>query len=287
MHIWQIENACWDLIEQKVRSGTRVPLGVERSSFQPVRIDESSDELSPSETTTYLFTTIDGGQGILQLNARAIVEPMFFRYRMWNQAAVSDGSDREEPANRQSSSQRKSHRSRTPNVNVTLHNAPVNPRVGFRLSNGEIIAIPENIRKVELRSAGSSAWMEKNHVDLRTHEVSFELFTDNSEARPASVKVLCLVGRRMVAVPISSEACDRLTVAQVEELLNRWPEYDRELIQFDGSPGNNFSGFHRNRPCIHAFRTHDGRHGMVKYFCPHNETTSINVQLKWEVTALK
>lgn len=284
VHIWQIENACWDSIEQQIQSGTRLTLGVERSSFQPVRIDESADEFSPSETTTYLFTTIDGGQGILQLPARRLEEPMFFRYRMWIRSQSTD--DVETPSH-VLRSQPKRNGEWTPEVQVTLHNAIEDPRACFRLSGAEVIGIPKNIAAVELRSLASWDWMEETKVDFRTREVSFQPFSDNAGVKPATVNVLCLVGRRMVTVPISSEAYDQLTVAQVEELLDRWPEYHRELIQFDGSPGNNLSGFHENRPCIHAFRTHNGRHGMVKYFCPHNETTSINVQLKWEVTAPK
>ncbi|MFO0976617.1 MAG: hypothetical protein U0996_09485 [Planctomycetaceae bacterium] len=284
VHIWQIENACWDSIERQIQSGTRLTLWVERSSFQPVRIDESADELSPSETTTYLFTTIDGGQGILQLPARRLEEPMFFRYRMWNQSHSTDNAETPSHVLR---SQPKRDGEWTPEVQVTLHNAIKDPRACFRLSDGELIGIPKNIAAVELRSSASWDWMEEAQVDFRTREVSFQPFSDNATVKPATVSVLCLVGRRMVAVPISSEAYDQLTVTQVEELLDRWPEYDRELIQFDGSPGNNMSGFHENRPCIHAFRNHDGRHGMVKYFCPHNETASINVQLKWEVTAPK
>lgn len=209
---------------------------------------------------------------------------MFFRYRMWIRSQTTDNAETPSHVLR---SQPKRDGEWTPEVQVTLHNAIEDPRACFRLSDGELIGIPKNIAAVELRSAVSWDWMEEAQVDFRTCQVSFQPFSDNATVKRANVSVLCLVGRRMVAVPISSETYDQLTVTQVEELLDRWPEYDRELIQFDGSPGNNLSGFHENRPCIHAFRNHDGRHGMVKYFCPHNETTSINVQLKWEVTAAK
>lgn len=103
---------------------------------------------------------------------------------------------------------------------------------------------------------------------------------DQSEQAPADV--LCLFARKLRCVIINAEGFENLAVAQVSELLDRWPHFDRPTLPLAGDTGGGFTAFRRNRPCIHAFRTSDGRCGMVYYSCLHNETRSIRVRLKLE-----
>lgn len=281
LHIWQIENSRWHSIDEEVLKNEPLSLGVERAFFQPIRMDGQFSELHPTETTTYLFTTREGGHGILQLPARKLTDPMLVRYRLWT--TESPAAITIEPALIQPLDSNTDD-SWLPEQSIVLHNAKHDEHACFRFSDNSLVRVPEELSENGWNTEAATKWLESNKIDLYTSPMEIVPLPadEDDQNEPAPVEVLCLFARKMRCVIINAEGFENLDVAQVNELLNRWPHFESPTRPLSGDTGGGFTAFRRKRPCIHAFRTSDGRCGMVCYLCPHNETQSITVRLKLE-----
>ncbi|MBL8808914.1 MAG: hypothetical protein JNM43_01955 [Planctomycetaceae bacterium] len=280
LHIWQIDNDRWNTIDDEISQGKSIPLGVERLNFQSLSLSQSWWEESRKPTeTTYLFNTLAGSRGILQFPARSNKDFCVIRYRLW---VTHDDSQPEVVA---SETQRSTQRGEThwlDEQKITLDNVETGRRAGFRFRDNSVVEIPEKLLSGTSINA-TSAWVTNSEIDLLTRQCTIQPIRASDDSRePVPFDVLCLIGVHFNAVPIDLADYEDLTVAEVHELIDRWPEYARDEFFLDGSPGHNLSGFLENRACVHAFRNQHGQCGMLEYSCPPNETKSITIRLKLE-----
>ena len=87
--LWLIDDSRWDTLEAEIRKGEPLQLGREATSSL-VRFEESRTDFKYDELATFLFTTREGGRGIVQVFPKDRDADRYrLRYRMWLTAPQS------------------------------------------------------------------------------------------------------------------------------------------------------------------------------------------------------
>ena len=244
---WQIEPDRWGTIDAEIREPRSLPRGAERP-----------DNLMPwPEGRTMLFTTREGGSGILQVGPRQPDRSWRFRYRMWETPFSPAGppGPAVEPA--RSNAAAGAARWGEP-VNVTLQAPGEERSCAWSLSRDEYVALPRNILSREL---SDQLWLKGDeialHVWRRKERVSFLTRRASPVDRQLSIEVDlflfdCVVRR------VQPEAFANMTASTAAELLDE-PAAGKPLwaVQFPRE-------IQMPQPQTYLFRTAAGERGLMQ-----------------------
>ncbi len=271
LHLWRIDNARWETFEQEIKGRGPVALGPEAKS-----------RLTPGEgepPATYLFTTREGGAGILRLSPHIPgTRQRRLRYRMIEETLVPDSSpSRASPGPSGS----------TPFefVGALTLRADEKPLFGF--GSMATISLPTNLvaqgRKLGTalrKDEGVAAWCRKEGVDLVAEamgESDIEMMAGGYGSFPPGfarppVKVQ-LRGFDMEVFRVLPNSFDTLTVEQVADFVSRWKS--QSVVR-----GLLLSRNVAERPDTFAIKTRNGRLGVVQLTAVKNDPDSLMVRYR-------
>ena len=277
LYAWRIDNSRWDSIDAEVAAAEPLVLGDEFPLIAS-RGKHWSDDDGPHDIVTFLFTTREGANGILQFFPFDAQQQHRVRYRLWNDDTskpqpVAEANEYGEvwPAER----------------SVTLQTQGPNLKFAANLNKGFAMPVPADVFAMGPESILAAAWFRKNRCDLRTRPAIVDDFPARDRSNPDApipqFIVLEVVGRQMSTVPISEQGYADLTVAQVRDLMSRWP-HRRDWASLDGSRGNR-RAFLEGNSCIHAFLTESGQVGLLRYTVARGDLQSVTVHYRVSDTA--
>ena len=270
LHVWQIDNARWNTIDREVALEQPLELGRERSRIQALLPDESGPD--PTITTTFLFTTREGAQGVLQMLPHTETESTTVRYRLWNDNIAAPAND-SDPKPEESEEW-------TEEITVTLSSPGPNQKFVAQLSSGQVLEVPAEIVAAGIRSQIAMNWYFANDCELLAEITDVSDFAaadpSNSNVAPPVFRVLGVSGREMDYVAISRNGYEQLSVSDVRDIVSRWPRRN-SWADFDGSRGGNRTGFLSGKQFFHAFLTQSKRAGLLTYVTKRGETGSVTV----------
>lgn len=223
LHLWLVDNGRWDTIDDEVRSGRPLPLGREATDHL-IPFGKNRMDFRPNELGTFLFTTREGGRGIVQVFPRAErTSAVRLQYRMW-------GGKDTEPA-KADTPIKGAKTSFGPPVTVTLESPAPGKKFLFNMEDRVSIAPPETIVPPETLAKFSfindelfTSWAAEHGADLavRLSRVAFAIGA--APAKGPDQQYAQVVGLGIIDRQVLPDAFHDMTVEQAEEIVNRLPQ---------------------------------------------------------------
>ena len=258
LYLWLIDNSRWYTIEAEIKTGNPLALGTESTSSW-LRNDSDSQVAQGDELTTFLFTTREGGRGIVQVFPKdTSADQIRVRYRMWITANGSRTAQQ-----KREFGEEKPQRTEFGNpITTSLEMAAPGKEFLLDLETGKKSVAPEFLRPVDLANVSSLSahkqfreWCWDQRIDLIGQTLDFQ---EEKGARPKSRAALQFVGREIEALRILPQTFDELSVEEVREILDRyWQELSATWLMSDAS-----LSLH---PDTFAFRTADRSVGLLQF----------------------
>ncbi|QEH34565.1 ECF RNA polymerase sigma factor SigE [Aquisphaera giovannonii] len=259
LHPWQVDNGRWGTIEEEIRRGGPLPLGREARSTLT----------ASGGTATFLFTTREGGRGIVQVFSKdQDADQWRIRYRMW---MTSDA----DPAARAVDGPAHAAPSRTPFgsiVTTTLEPPGSGRECSLNFRAGRKAAPPASLQPSELANVFSLTqaerfrrWCRDESIDLFCYELPGQPGALAGPAEEEQAPALRtrqpraeLLGMEMAARRIRPRSFEELTVEETRELLGRVPKEEPRIAWISAAPDLT------EHPDTFAFQTREGSVGLLQ-----------------------
>ena len=252
--VWRVEDSRWDTFEEEVRSGHEVKLGQEGG------LDACTKDRSRPHT--FLFTTREGGRGILRVSPpEEGTDAFHLRYRM----IVTD--DSEPPPRPDEASPGGKGSSLGESITVTLDGPAVGNRFLLDLESPRPCSPPDTaVSRNKYLEAGKPFVRQEGLIDwCREHGVDVGAGVYKS--------FMHLVGVDMDARRVLPQSFDTLTVEKVREIMYRRTQgLSRAVMGPDP----------RLRPQVHtfAFKTAEGSLGVLQILRWTDDPRTITVRYR-------
>jgi len=216
MHVWLVDDGRWETLEEEVRSGRPLQLG--RQAFDDlVPFDKDTRRFKFDELGTFLFTTREGGRGILQaFPGPDTSAKRRIRYRMWG--AVPQGI-KERVAHAKPDA-----KNWGPVVTVTLKPPTQDQPFLLDLETGLPRTPPPSLMPANIAPKfwfGDSAefvdWCRRQGVDLAVNE------SEVGGVGREPFNILQLIGLDMSPLRVLPESFDEMSLDELKEFKSRWP----------------------------------------------------------------
>jgi hypothetical protein len=289
LQLWLVDDHRWDTIEDEVQKVEPLRLGREASSYL-ARFDRSANDLKYDELATFLFTTREGGRGILQVfPSDRDADRLRLRYRMWmtgraGAAAVSGDA--------RSAAERRGARSPGTPFGKVVTAVLERPAQGWAflldLETGRKAAPPEFVKPQELANAYSLAENGRFARWCREQEIDVFGYLNNARAgavaapAPAKAKVArqvpewSLIGLEMVEARILPQTFDDMTVEEAREILERAPERRSDTAWMG------MADHLLEHPDTFAFRTREGTLGLLQMEAAGKDAGELTIRYRLE-----
>lgn len=274
LHVWLIDNTRWDTIEAEVQSRDPLDLGRESHSYL-VPMDKNRTKFLEDQVGTFLFTTREGGRGIMQVfPSDQTMSDRRLRYRMWERETPVETPALNKP----------DLPSQTPipdSVTVTLSLPGRDDEFLYDFESQRARALPKN-RDVEptyyigLESEQQTlAWAEREGIDLVSYrgEYAFDT-TDSTENLPRYLN--SLVGLGMRNREVTAEAFDTMSIEAAREILDRVIDPREVMAYFGPHP----SPPQRGEPATYVFETRTGEIGLLQIVTPADRPDSVTFKYR-------
>jgi hypothetical protein len=247
LHAWMVDNSRWDTLDDELRDG------------QPLKLGPEETHLRDEQLGTFLFTTREGGRGIVQvLPHDAISDTTRLKYRMFASDAVEQD---QEPS---AAIREKGGTPFGDPVLTGLKARGPGTKFLFNLKAGTKHSAPDEL----VRPADSNApsfgeddafnqWCRRHGIDLAARAPS-GVAGGGGPPLPAPPNGLELDGLDMVALLVVPSAFDEMTVEDVRDLIGRYPQEERNIAWM-----SRWSEV-RRKPSTYAFKTRDGSLGLLQ-----------------------
>jgi peroxiredoxin len=277
LKLWLIDDRRWETIDEEVRKGGTLELGREATE-QLQRFDRTWTDFKPNKLATFLFTTREGGRGIVQVFPKDQDTDRYrVRYRMWLSSRA------EVPAARPPGPEPP----RTPfgkTITTTLE-LPAEGKDSFLdLDTGRKSVPPKFLTSAAFANPWSlqknepfTRWCRDQKMDVFGH-----LSTPRPELVPAGVESVeeikpefsCL-GLDMLAAQIVPITFDEVTVEEARDILGRSPHGDRSPIAWMSIDNQLIE-----KPATFVFRTREGAVGVLQVEKPGKEASSWTIRYR-------
>ncbi|QEH32126.1 ECF RNA polymerase sigma factor SigE [Aquisphaera giovannonii] len=264
LQLWRIDDGRWDTIEAEVRKEGPLALGPEANdTMVPFAVPAT-----PRELATYLFTTREGGRGILQAFARDPDADRFrLRYRMWMASMA-------EPADRTVGGPARAAPARAPFgpvIVTTLEPQGEGRECFLGIRSGRKAGPPGFLRPDAMVNHDSLArdrrfirFYRDQDLDLLCYDLlggrgrPLPMPEADGATATSSQPGSELVGFEMTVARILPQSFEELTVAEAADVLDRVPP-SRDRIGWMTAAGDL-----AERPDTFAFRTRGGMVGLLQ-----------------------
>ncbi len=260
LHVWLIPNGRWETLEEEIRSGRPMKLGREaRSTLVP--FGKSRRDYKRDQVGTFLFTTREGGRGVVQVFPRTEgSETRRIRYRMWVDPDVKQAP---QPA---PTPRKQGDVALGPLVEPTLQTPARGRTFLLDLETGRTISPPDSLvpegassTHAFYRDEKLVPWCREQGIDVITNESRVAYMggaPGDGTARPS--KIVQLVGLDMVARRVLPRSFDEMSIEKLKEILNRRPAEKSELAWMSPQTGT------ENQPDTFVVKTRDGNVGLLQ-----------------------
>jgi hypothetical protein len=273
LQLWLIDDNRWDSLEAEIQKNGPLELGREATHYM-TRFDKTWTDFKYDELATFLFTTREGGRGIVQVFPKdPDADRVRVRYRMWSAAPANPGA--RPPAAEPRTTQPPGTPFRE-TVMVTLDPPAERRECLLSLKTGRKSVPPEFIKADALAEPSSLArnqrfieWCRNHGIDVfaeattpdpRVAAAPAPLTKAAAAFEKAAVPVthFALIGLEMRAAPIVSQTFDEMSVEDAREILARMSEtkfrtafmhIDDQLVE---------------RPSTFVFTTREGAVGLLQ-----------------------
>lgn len=260
---WQIDDDRWESLDQEIRAGEPLELGRETTTrFTPA--DNKRNEQSNNGVGTFLFTTREGGRGVMQVFPPAGEEgPRRFQYRMFESVTTP-------PA--QAPAQNATPKSKTrfgKTVTVTLPSVAKDVECLLDLDTERTAALPKDYEaaidnpRSPFHDAEAAKWCQEHGIDVVGKYTARNPEEEAARAAgagafagpPAGIQ---LHGLGLTAIRVLPKSFYSMSIEEVQELLERQyhqpPEVARMHVQFRTPDMTE----------TYAIRTREGSIGLIK-----------------------
>jgi hypothetical protein len=223
--VWRVNNLQWDTLSAEIEAGEPLDLGREWPSWLRAHEDDQID-FRPNQAGTFLFITREGGRGVLQTFARENNDTYSrkIRYRMW----VAKGA-KAPPAPAPRTPRPKRDESEWGPEHVVMLPPPsrgraflLNLETGKRASPPDALIpaeLPEEYVFADDKKLG--AWCRKHGDNLGTVRTPQREL--HPGVHPPPDMTYALIGLDMETVSVSPQAYEDMSLAELKELVARWP----------------------------------------------------------------
>jgi len=260
LHVRLIPNGRWDTLEEEIRSGRPLKLGREaRSTLVP--FGKSRRDYKRDQVGTFLFTTREGGRGVVQVFPRSEgSEARRLRYRMW---VDRDAQQANLPV---ATPRKQAGVAPGPVITATLQTPASGRTFLLDLETGRTVSPPDSL----VPSGASStyayyrnnefvAWCREHKIDIITNESQVAYMGGAPSGRSALPnRLVQLVGLDMVARRVLPRSFDDMSIEEVQEILNRRPAEKSELAWMSPQTGS------ANQADTFVIKTRDGNTGLLQ-----------------------
>jgi hypothetical protein len=276
LQLWLIDDNRWDTLEAEIRKGEPLQLGREATSYL-ARFDKTWTDFKYDQIATFLFTTREGGRGIVQVFPKDLDADRYrLRYRMW--ATPQAGRAARPPV----AEPREARSPGTPfgEVVTTTLERPAEGRASLLdLETGRKAAPPEFF-KPELSfplDERFTRWCRDRGIDLFGYVDRSEVEArapSAKKAAPVSRSFSGLIGLDMVEARILPKSFDEMTVEEAREILGRMPQNKTSTAWMIG--GTDLT----ERPETFAFKTREGAIGLLQMEAAEKEAGKLTIRYR-------
>lgn len=266
VHLWLVDGKRWDTLEQELQGEQRLELGREAGDSL-LSFGERRRDVQRDRSGTFLFTTREGGRGILQVApAKAPGAPATIRYRR-----ILVGAESDPPAAPETPPQ-PSRLAWGELHTVRLHQ----PEVLLTLASDQTRAIPETWAAEKSHFFGQNQswdqWCRQEEIDLVLERSSSRFSWDGAVPKGPPFRAV-LAGRDMSTVRVSSQAFETLTVEHAREILGRLsPEF------LNGTMSSNSELAYQ--PDTFLCLRHEGQVGIVQFSVTQEEPLEVTIRYR-------
>jgi hypothetical protein len=225
LHLWLVDDSRWETIDDEIGSGSPVELGVEATD-ELVPFGEQPTDFQYDSIGTFLFTTRDGGRGVLQSFPLDKGSGLLrLRYRLWGDEGGDRVVEESPPAPRDPDNWE-------PVRTITLLSPGPDRKFLLDLDSGETIAPPADVlppytneRPPLFRSHEQFAeWCRQRGIDVGTVQMGVAYSADPEPGMPN--RIIQLMGLDMGELRVSPQAFETMSLDAVLDLLGRYsPEF--------------------------------------------------------------
>jgi hypothetical protein len=281
--LWLVDNSRWDTIPAEIKKDGPLPLGRE-ATVSLVRFEKSRTDFKHDELATFLFTTREGGRGIVQVFPKDHDADRYrVRYRMW---LKEHGEPKAAPS---IAVRRGANTPGTPfakAVTVTLEPPVPGRECLLDLETGRRVAPPDFFNAQQILKAGSlppsnrsASWCRDQGIDafVRLHRVGGRAAIAPAKAEgeaeePATLSTL--IGLDMLEARIVPGTFDELTVEEAREIMGRMPSNRTGIAWMMIDP------YVTERPDTFAFKTREGTVGLLQVEAADSETGKLTIRYR-------
>jgi RNA polymerase sigma factor (sigma-70 family) len=267
LHLWLVDDSRWDTLEAEIRQGGPLRLGREATSSL-VRFESSRIDFKPDAVATFLFTTREGGRGIVQVFPKDPDADRYrLRYRMWSSPRAGESA---RPPAAEPRPARTGGTPFGPVATATLERPAAGRASLLDLETGRSVVPPDFLGPGQLSNPFSleqdqrfARWCRDRGIDLSAYVETAEVEAAApapvaKKAAPASRTVFGLIGLDVVEARILPQSFDEMTVEEACEILGRLPRNETRTAWMLN--GNDLT----ERPDTFAFKDRDGGVGLLQ-----------------------
>jgi hypothetical protein len=286
LQLWLIDESRWDTIEAEIQKNEPLQLGREATSSL-VRFEKTWTDFKYDELATFLFTTREGGRGIVQVFPKDKDADRYrLRYRMWLTAQARPTAL--PPVAQPVAEPRRANSPGTPFAKIvtTTLELPAEGREFLPdLKTGRKAVPPKTLRPDEIANASSLPRNEQFTQWCRDQGIDVFGYVIMAGPRPAGAagpkaagqeSQFALIGLDMIEARIVPDTFDELTVEDAREILDRMPEQKPRTawMMIDAQLAE--------RPDTFAFKTREGAVGLLQIEAAEKEAGKLTIRYRLE-----
>jgi hypothetical protein len=284
LQLWLIDDSRWDTLEAEIRIEEPLKLGREATSSLS-RFEKHWTDFRFDKPATFLFTTREGGRGVVQVFPRDIDADRYrLRYRMWLPAEAK--STAVPPVAQSGADTRTAKSPGTPFgkiVTTTLELPAAGRECLLDLETGKTAVPPKILNPDELADGSSlprnerfTRWCRDQGIDVFGGVTTTESGIPIGKGAAGPARQFSLIGLDMIEARILPETFVELTVEDAREILERMPEQRSKtawmMIDFQLA----------EHPDTFAFKTREGAVGLLQMEATDEQAGKLTIRYRLE-----